>query len=254
MLSHQVEPLYLPVLQWRILITIRASLIRESSGPPTYVATRFAATAASVQPSLLRNSPMITAAAPNPFVRRLRTPGYLIFGIAMVLPLIDLLVSLMPLRPTTLMWRFGAVGLLASAIGAPLLVLFLIYVLAYFSGDRKVIIACTVIAALIALMMFGGAGTFALDALQVTRRIQAAAQARFIIASSQALFKLGLEGIAALVLAVSAIRTLKDAKGLPGQRSDSRGSSNLLVGRPSVARPVTGEASVIPPASPHAVE
>jgi hypothetical protein len=197
---------------------------------------------------------MITAAAPNPFVRRLRAPGYLIFGIAMVLPLIDLLVSLTPLRPTTLMWRFGAVGLLASAIGAPLLVLFLIYVLAYFSGDRKVIIACTVIAALIALMMIGGAGTFALDALQMKRRIQAAAQARFIIASGQALFKLGLEGLAALVLAVSAFRTLKGAKGLPGPRSESRGSSKMLVGRPSVARPVTGESPVIPPAAPQVVE
>ncbi len=193
---------------------------------------------------------MITAAAPNPFIRRLRAPGYLILGIAMVLPLIDLVVSLSPLRPTTLMWRFGAVGLLASAIGAPLLVLFLIYVLAYFSGDRKVMVLCAVLAALIALMMIGGAGTFMLDALQMKRRIQEAAQARFLMASAQALFKMGLQGIAALVLAVSAFRTIKGVKTLPGPR----GSSNMLVGRPSVARPITAELPVIPSVAPQATE
>ena len=165
----------------------------------------------------------------------------------MVLPLMDLIISLLPLRPTTLMWRFGAVGLLASAIGAPLLVLFLIFVLAYFSGDRKVMIACTALAGVIALFMFAGAGTFALDALQMKRRIQAAAQARFIMASGQALLKMGLQGLAALVLAVSSFRTLKGAKTLPGPRTEARPSSNLLVGRPSVARPAAADAPVVAP-------
>ena len=197
---------------------------------------------------------MITAAAPNPFIWRLRTPGYLILGIAMILPLVDLVISLSPLRPTTLMWRFGAVGLLASAIGAPLLVLFLIYALAYFSGDRKVMILCAVLAVLIALLMIGGAGTFVLDALQMKRRIQEAAQARFVMASGQALFKMSLQGLAALVLAVSAFRTIKGAKALPGPRSEARASSGLLVGRPALARAVTGESPVIPPAAPRAAE
>ena len=192
---------------------------------------------------------MITAAAPNPFIRRLRTPGYLILGIAMILPLVDLVISLSPLRPTTLMWRFGAVGLLASAIGAPLLVLFLLYVLAYFSGDRKVMILCAVLAVVIALLMIGGAGTFVLDALQMKRRIQEAAQARFVMASGQALFKMGLQGLAALVLAVSSFRTIKGVKSLPGPRTEARASSKLLVGRP-VARAVTGDTSVLPPATP----
>ena len=194
---------------------------------------------------------MITAASPNPFIRRLRTPGYLILGIAMILPLVDLVISLSPLRPTTLMWRFGAVGLLASAIGAPLLLLFLLYVLAYFSGDRKVMILCAVLAVVIALLMIGGAGTFVLDALQMKRRIQDAAQARFVMASGQALFKMGLQGLAALVLAVSSFRTIKGVKSLPGPRTEARASSKLLVGRP-VARAVTEEASVLPPASPPA--
>ena len=193
---------------------------------------------------------MITAAAPSPFIRRLRAPGYLILGIAMVLPLVDLVMSLSPLRPTTLMWRFGAVGLLASAIGAPLLVLFLVYVLAYFAGDRKVMIVCGVVAAVFALLMIAGSGTFALDALQMKRRIQAAAQSRFLLASAQAMFKMGLQGLASLVLAVSAFRTLRGAKSLPGPRTEARPSSNLLVGRPSVGRPAALEAPVAAPVAP----
>ena len=191
---------------------------------------------------------MITAAAPNALVRRLRVPGYLILGIAMVLPLLDLLVSVMPLRPTTVVWRFGAVGLLSSAIGAPLLILFFIFVLAYLAGDRKVVVLCAVLAALIALTMIAGAGTFALDSLQMKRRVQEAAQSRFLLASAQAMMKLGLEGLAALVLAVSAFRTVKGAKAVAIARTEARPSSSLLMGRAASARPVTGEIAHVPAA------
>jgi hypothetical protein len=189
---------------------------------------------------------MITAAAPNALVRRLRAPGYLILGIAMVFPLLDLLVSVLPLRPATVVWRFGAVGLLSSAIGAPLLILFFIFVLAYFSGDRKIMVVCAAIAALIALVMIGMAGTFALDALQMKRRVQAAAQAKFLMACAQALLKLAFEGLAALVLAVSAFRTLRGAKAAPVARTEARPSSSLLMGRAAGARPITAEVAQIP--------
>ena len=188
---------------------------------------------------------MITAAAPNAIVRRLRVPGYLILGIAMVLPLLDLLVSVMPLRPSTVVWRFGAVGLLSSAIGAPLLILFFTYVLAYLSGDKKVVVMCAVLAGLIALLMIAGAGTFALDALQMKRRVQEAAQSRFLLASAQAMVKLGLQGLASLVLAVSAFRTFKGAKAASVARAEARPSSSLLMGRAASARPVTGEVAQI---------
>ena len=191
---------------------------------------------------------MTTAAAPPALVRRLRAPGYLILGVAMVLPLLDLFVTLMPFRPATVMWRFGAVGLLSSAIGAPLLVLFLVFALAYFCGDRKIMILCAVLAALVALLMILGAGTFALDALQMKRRVQEAAQTKFLVASGQAMLKLGLEGLAALVLTVSIVRTLRGAKAAPAPRTETRASSSLLMGRSSGSRPITGEVAQIPAA------
>lgn len=182
------------------------------------------------------------SSAQTSLVRSLRVPGYVILGIATVLPMLDLLVSVMPLRPSTVVWRFGAVGLYSSAIGTPLLILFFIYVLAHLSGDRKVRIAVGVIAALITVSLIAAAGAFVLDALQMRQRIQPAAQTRFMTASVQAMLKLALEGLAALVLAVSVFRSARAAKAAPAARVESgRSGSPLLVGRPS-ARPVVAEA------------
>lgn len=184
------------------------------------------------------------SSAPNSLVRRLRAPGYVILCTTMVFPLLDWLVPLIPLRPLTIGWRFGAVGMLSSALGAPLLLLFLIYALAWFSGDRKVMVLCAVLAGLFALVAIVGAGTFTLDALQTKRRVQAAAQSKFLLVSGEALVKLAIEGLGALVLAVNIVRNLKDAKTLPALRSETRTSSSLLMGR---ARAVSAEVAVIPP-------
>ena len=174
------------------------------------------------------------SSAPNSLARHLRVPGYLFLGIATLLPLLDLLISIYPLRPATVVWRFGAVGLLSSAIGAPLLVLFFIFALAVFAGDRKVIITVGIISAILALLLIGGAGAFALDALQMKRRVQAAAQQRFTMASVQALLKLILEGASAAVLAFSAFKVVAKAKTAPATRAESRGSSSgLVMGRQS---------------------
>ena len=187
---------------------------------------------------------MITS-APNSLVRRLRAPGYLVLGTAMVFPLVDWLVPVLPLRPLTIAWRFGAVGYLSSAMGAPLLVLFLFYALAYFSGDRKVMVLCAVLAGLIALSAIAGAGTFALDALQMKSRVQAPAQSKFLLVSGWALCKLAIEGLASLVLVVNVVRNLRNAKTLSALRSEARTTSSLLMGR--AQRPVSAEMAVIPP-------
>jgi hypothetical protein len=183
------------------------------------------------------------APAPSNLVRNIRLPGYLILGIAMVLPLLDLLVSVMPLRPSTVVWRFGAVGLYSSAIGAPLLILFFVYVLAQLSGDKKITLFVGVIAALIALSLVAATGAFVLDALQMRQRIQPAAQTRFMTASVQAMLKIALEGLASLVLAFSAFRASRTTKAaVPATRAESgRSGSPMLVSRPS-ARAVAAEA------------
>lgn len=188
------------------------------------------------------------SSAPNSLARHLRVPGYLFFGIAMLLPVLDLLISIYPFRIGTVVWRFGAVGLLSSAVGAPLLVLFFVFALALFAGDRKVVIGVGVLAALIALLLISGSGSFVLDALQMKRRVQAAAQQRFMMASAQAMLKLVLESITAIVLAISAFRALSKAKVVAAQRNEPRGSAALVMGRQSSPRPPVTAAEAPTPA------
>jgi len=153
----------------------------------------------------------MTSSAPD-LIRRLRAPGYLIMAVTSILPLIDLLMAISPMHLGTVMWRFGAVGLISSAVGAPLLVLTLVYALALLSGDRKVVITVGVIAAVVALLMIVGAGSFTLDALQMKSRVNPAALDKFKGASALALLKLVVMGIASIVLAVSAFRSARLSK------------------------------------------
>ena len=185
--------------------------------------------------------------APSSLVRNLRVPGYVILAIATLLPALDLLVSVMPLRPSTVVWRFGFVGLFSSAIGAPLLLLFFIYVLALFAGDRKITVLVGVVAAIITFLLVAAAGAFILDALQMRQRIQPAAQTRFMTATVQAMLKLALEGLASLVLAISVFRSLRAVKVAPVARTDSgRSGSPLLVNRPSARQVVADTADPAP--------
>jgi hypothetical protein len=126
-------------------------------------------------------------------------------------------------------WRFAAVGILSSAIAAPLLVLFLMFVLALMAGDRKVLIAIGVLASLIALLLIGGSGSFALDALQMKRRVQEAAQTKYMIGSAQALLKLFVQTLSAIVLAVSAFRAARGSQVLGA--AEQRASTGLVMGR-----------------------
>lgn len=170
----------------------------------------------------------MTSSAPD-LIRRLRAPGYLIMAVTSILPLIDLFMAISPMHPGTVMWRFGAVGLISSAVGAPLLVLTLVYALALLCGDRKVVITVGVIAAVVALLMILGAGSFALDALQMKGRVNPAALDKFKGASALALVKLVVMGIAAIVLAVSAFRSTKLMKREPVRAT--RPGATLIVGQ-----------------------
>ena len=181
----------------------------------------------------------MTSSAPD-LIRRLRAPGYLIMAVTSILPLIDLLMAISPMHFGTVMWRFGAVGLVSSAIGAPLLVLVLVYALALLCGDRKVVITVGVIAAIIAVVMLLGAGSFTLDALQMKGRVNPAALDKFKGASALALVKLIVMGISAIVLAVSAFRSAKLAK--KDVVRATRPGATLIVGQPATKAAVAERA------------
>lgn len=175
----------------------------------------------------------MTPSASDP-IRRLRAPAYLIMAVTSILPLIDLLMAISPMHLGTVMWRFGAVGLISSAVGAPLLVLVLVYALALLSGDRKVVITVGVIAAVLALLMIVGAGSFSLDALQMKSRVNPVALDKFKGASALALVKLLVMGVSAAVLAVSAFRAGKVMKRETVRVT--RPNASLIMGQPAAPK------------------
>jgi hypothetical protein len=180
----------------------------------------------------------MTSTAPD-LLRRLRTPGYLIMAATSILPLIDLMMAISPMHPGTVMWRFGAVGLVSSAVGAPLLVLTLIYALALLVGDRKVVIAIGVIAAILALLLLLGSGAFTLDALQMKARVNPVALDKFKGASALALLKLLVMCISSIVLAVSAFRSAKLTKREVVRAN--RPGATLIVGQGTAPKSVMAE-------------
>jgi hypothetical protein len=180
----------------------------------------------------------MTSTAPD-LIRRLRAPGYLIMAVTSILPLIDLMMAISPMHAGTVMWRFGAVGLISSAIGAPLLVLTLIYALALLAGDRKVVIAVGVIATILAILMLVGAGSFTLDALQMKNRVTPVAMDKFKGASVLALLKLVMMCIGSIVLAVSAFRSARLTRREAVRAT--RPGATLIVGQPAAAKTVIPE-------------
>ena len=176
---------------------------------------------------------MAVATTYEPF-RRLRTPTYTVLGIALLLQVFDLIAAIAPMHFDQLLWRFGAVGLAASAVANPLILLIFIYVLAVALGDKTTIRVVAVISGLIALFLLIGAGSFSLDTLQMKSRVQPAAADKFKLAALLALFKLLAELVSASVLTMSAIKTLRYLqRTVP--RVDSLGS--LVVGRGAQGRP-----------------
>lgn len=160
-------------------------------------------------------------------LRRLRGPGYLILGLAVAIPLIELFLSVVPWHPGVVTWRFGTMGLTAAAIGTPLTGLLFVFALALLMDDRPVAWGVAVISAVIALVLIVGAGGFVLDALQVKARVKPEALRQFTLASAQALVKLLVEGVAATFLAIAAFRSVRQ-----GRRQHVRSAKeSLVVGR-----------------------
>lgn len=170
-------------------------------------------------------------AAPFDAIRRFRIPAYLIFILGAVLPLVELVLAVSPLKPTQVMWRFGAVGLFASAAAAPLIMLLLLYGVALAAEDRRVLYVIGSLAALAAAILLVSSGAFALDALQMKRQVTPGAMTKFAVASVQAFVKLVVQGVAAAVLAMSALRAARALK-REVLKKPTR-SSTLVVGQPT---------------------
>jgi hypothetical protein len=152
--------------------------------------------------------------------RLLMWPGYLIAASLIFIPLLDTMISALPLRPGAVDWRFGAIGLFSRATMTPLLGLFIVLLLATYFEQHRVIRVASILCGVLALVIVASVILFGLDALQMRRQVRPEAKRTFDVASALALFKYLWTWIVLVLIAIVGWKASRVA-GTRGARVDA---------------------------------
>ena len=164
----------------------------------------------------------------------LRRPALVFFSVTLVLQFADLLATISPFAPARLMWRFNALGSTASSIGNFLLILLLLFAVSILFRATAGLALVALVAGIVALVCFVGAGIFMLDTLQLQGKVDPQVAKGFVLASSQALWRLLVNGLIAVLFTTSSSRAWRAA--VRESRRDPAGDDRLVMRAPSVAR------------------
>ena len=151
---------------------------------------------------------------------------YVVAIMLIVATLSDALPALWPFRLGAAEWRFGAVGLMSSALMTPLLGAFLILAAAAALDHRRVLTVSSWLLFALVVVLVAVAVVFALDFLEVRTRIQERVRPAALGAAAKAAWKLGVGGIVSLVMAFSSRRM---AKRLGRERAADDRAPSVLV-------------------------
>jgi hypothetical protein len=142
--------------------------------------------------------------------RPLIAAAYLVALLMVLLPMIEILLSVWPLRFNQTAWRFGTVGLFSQAAMTPLVGAILLFATAFFLGHRKSLLAAGVVTGIIAVVLLATIPLFGLDAVQMRSQVRAETTRAFDISAMLAAIKLfGLFVVSAL-LTVGAIKAARN--------------------------------------------
>src|SRR5437762_3646353 len=122
--------------------------------------------------------------------RGLSVAAYLVGGTLMLLPLVDASLSIAPFTPGEVRWRFGAAGLMASALLLPNAGLLLLLATAIVNGHTVVRRVVGILALAGAVVCVLGTLLFILDAIQTRPQVRPGMTTSFIVASVVAVMKL----------------------------------------------------------------
>lgn len=115
--------------------------------------------------------------------------GYLLSALLVIMPLVDGIMQLLPLRPGDERWRFGAVGSLSNLLLVPLLGLLLAVGVATLTDARRVKRVVGTICAILAIGLGIVSVLFILDYFQVRTGVTPKFQRSIGIATTSALIK-----------------------------------------------------------------
>jgi hypothetical protein len=144
--------------------------------------------------------------------RALIAAAYLVAVILILLPLIEVTLSVWPLRMNQTAWRFGTFGLISQAATTPLVGGVLLFATAFALGHRKTLLFSGVLAAVVALALLVSIPLFALDAVQMRAQVRAQTMRAFDLSSLLAIIKLSGLFALSLLLAIGAVKATRTTR------------------------------------------
>jgi len=173
-------------------------------------------------------------------LRTLRSAGYLIAAMMIVLPLVDVIARTTPYRIHSPAWRLELVNLASNSVGTGILGLLLMLGIAAASGDRGVAFFAAGLSGVATVGWVGLTGVFALDALEMRGQPDANATNQYDAVTIWLAIRVLIAIVMLLALAVSGFRAAKVIR-REFARTPSKGNPALVVG--------TGRAGIPSPAS-----
>ncbi len=141
--------------------------------------------------------------------RHLAWPFYLMGLAIIIVPMVEFVLTVSPLSPTIVSWRYGAVGLLSRSIMTPMVGLVVIFGTAVLLEHHRVQRGVMVLGFVGAVVLLLALGVFALDLLQLRRQVRPDAKTAYDVASATALLKLFAVTAVLLAFGVSGLKMVR---------------------------------------------
>ena len=144
--------------------------------------------------------------------RQLTAVAYLVAALMLVMPMLEVVLSVWPLRMGETSWRFGTVGLLSQALMTPLLGALVLVIVAVTLNHRKTLATASGVALLLTLALLVVIPIFALDAIQMRTQVRTDAHRAFDLSSLLAAITLSAAFVSTLLLAIGSWKMGKSLK------------------------------------------
>jgi hypothetical protein len=143
---------------------------------------------------------------------------YSLAFVAIFFPMLDLITTVLPLRPTNFQWRYGALGLTPGYLHLPLLGVGILLAIAYLRGHQAVLrwtgAASLVVSAFLVLAL----GVFLLDVIEMRSMRQGGERSLVLAGGAIQATKYSVSVVALLLLGLGGWRTA-------GRMASAAGSS-----------------------------
>jgi hypothetical protein len=160
--------------------------------------------------------------------RQLAAPAYFVALALMLIPPLDTVTQVLPVRLANVRWRFGTFGLVSNSLLLSLTGLLIAFLVTVVFEHRRTQRALGIVSLLALIALLGGLAVFARDTLQVAGALNPRTRIPFVTAVIKSL-------IGVLTLAGFAWASFKPPR---GSRLRNRGGPSLIIGtQPTVVTP-----------------